>query len=146
MTTWRVEVGTVGSGIRVTEVMIVLVTGAWEWTDYAVVEAALKTWKATAVVEGECSMGGADLHAREAAKKMSLGLFPHPADWKRYGKKAGMLRNQEMLDAHPDIEMVLAFHDDLSVSRGTLDMIRRAMRAGLRVVHYSHGREPNLLV
>ncbi len=50
------------------------------------------------------------------------------ADWKRYGSRAGPLRNQQMLDeGKPDY--VVAFPG----GRGTADMIRRAMRAGIPV-------------
>jgi len=53
-----------------------------------------------------------------------------PADWKSYGKGAGPIRNQLMLDeGKPDL--VLAFHNDISSSRGTADMIRRAKKHGI---------------
>ena len=52
-----------------------------------------------------------------------------PADWERYGKSAGPIRNQRMLDcANPDI--VVAFPG----GRGTADMVGRAWKAGIRVV------------
>lgn len=44
---------------------------------------------------------------------------------------AGPLRNQAMLEAEP--HAVIAFTRDLSTSRGTADMVRRARAAGVRV-------------
>lgn len=44
-------------------------------------------------------------------------------DWFKYGKRAGMLRNTEMLERRPDY--VIAFWD--GVSRGTLDTITKAV-------------------
>lgn len=52
------------------------------------------------------------------------------ADWKRWGKAAGFMRNQQMLDeGKPDL--VIAFWD--GYSRGTLHMIQLATRAGVPV-------------
>lgn len=51
------------------------------------------------------------------------------ADWKRYGKRAGPIRNQQMLDeGKPDL--VIAFPG----GTGTADMIRRSKAAGLQVI------------
>ena len=52
-------------------------------------------------------------------------------------RAAGPIRNQRMLvEGKPDL--VIAFHDDLESSRGTKDMIKRSLKAGIRVWHYSH--------
>jgi YspA, cpYpsA-related SLOG family len=52
-----------------------------------------------------------------------------PEEWRRLGKKAGPLRNQRMLDeGKPD--MVVAFPG----GRGTVDMVRRAKKAGIPVM------------
>lgn len=53
----------------------------------------------------------------------------HPADWKRYGRAAGMRRNQEMVDAGADL--CVAF--PLPQSRGTIDCMRRAKAAGIPI-------------
>ena len=50
-------------------------------------------------------------------------------DWNRYGRSAGMRRNEAMLDLKPD--KVLAFWDGRS--RGTKHMIEIARRAGVPV-------------
>lgn len=58
-------------------------------------------------------------------------ILPFPADWNRYGKSAGYIRNQQMLDeGKPD--MVLAFVDKpLEESKGTRNMVHLAKLAGL---------------
>lgn len=58
----------------------------------------------------------------------------HPADWKTHGKAAGPKRNQEMLDEHPEIELVLAFPDPKS--KGTWDMVKRAVNKHIPVRVY----------
>jgi hypothetical protein len=52
------------------------------------------------------------------------------AKWEKYGLAAGPIRNQEMLDTYkPDL--VVAFHNDIEHSKGTKDMITRAMNYGI---------------
>ena len=57
----------------------------------------------------------------------------YPADWDRYGKRAGYIRNRRMLDeGKPD--MVIAFYSSVEKSRGTSMMVDIARRAGVPVV------------
>lgn len=52
----------------------------------------------------------------------------HDADWNEYGRAAGPIRNQEMVDAGADV--CLAFPTG---GPGTRDCMRRARDAGIRV-------------
>jgi hypothetical protein len=64
--------------------------------------------------------GGADKLAREWARSNKIPIKTYIAEWDRYGRKAGPIRNQLMLDdAQPDI--ALAFPGN----NGTADMVRR---------------------
>ena len=65
---------------------------------------------------------GADRIADEEAGKLGLHTEPHPADWERHGKAAGVIRNEEM--AALGASLCVAFWDGRS--RGTWDMIERA--------------------
>ncbi len=116
--------------------MKILVCGDRNWTDYDAVYAALDALDAEAgpvtVISGMAR--GADTHAANWAAATGRSLLPFPADWKRYGRGAGPVRNQQMLDEGPDL--VLAFHDDLAASKGTADMVRRSERAGVEVRKY----------
>jgi hypothetical protein len=82
---------------------------------------------------------GADFLARVWAKYMNVGHgFFHavefPADWKTHGKAAGPIRNQKMLDeGKPDL--VVAFPGGV----GTADMVRRAKKAGVKVIEVTYG-------
>lgn len=72
---------------------------------------------------------GADRFASEWARAFRTPQLPFPADWKRFGKAAGPMRNQDMLvTGCPDI--VLAFQG----GRGTADMVRRAELREVAVV------------
>ena len=71
---------------------------------------------------------GADFLARVLAKFHSVPYIEFPADWKKHGRAAGHIRNQQMLDeGKPD--MVIAFEG----GTGTADMVRRAKKAGIEV-------------
>jgi len=82
------------------------------------------------IVEGGAA--GADRLAREAAESLGLESETYYADWNKYGKAAGHIRNRDMLNLGAD--MVLAFKDnfDWSFSRGgTENMVRIAKEAGV---------------
>lgn len=71
---------------------------------------------------------GVDTVAIEWAVMNWCSLEEYPADWKQYGKAAGPIRNQRMLDeGKPDL--VIAFPG----GRGTADMVRKAKAAGIEV-------------
>ena len=107
---------------------IVLVTGSRDLTSLAYVENILKRYKIAAIVHGDAN--GADTLAQRYADKNRIPTAKHRVtsdDWKAEPKKAGVLRNQLMLDEHPTISLVIAF--PMGKSAGTNDMIRRAMKA-----------------
>jgi len=72
---------------------------------------------------------GADWLARTWAKWEGIEYLGFPADWKKHGKAAGGIRNQQMLDeGKPDL--VVAFPGGV----GTADMVRRARKSGVEVI------------
>jgi len=74
---------------------------------------------------------GADSLALEIHKHYDVKLEKYPADWDRYGKRAGFIRNQQMLvEGKPDI--VLAYWD--GSSKGTKHMIDIALSQGFNVL------------
>ena len=78
------------------------------------------------IVDGCAS--GADTICAEVGSKLGATIEPHPADWKRYGKAAGPMRNHEMIDSGCDF--LLAFPG----GRGTDECKRYARRNGVKVV------------
>ena len=120
--------------------MKILVCGGRDYTDKALVYATLDQLKPTHIVNGGAT--GADWFGLCYARDKGLPYSTYMADWKTYGKAAGPIRNQEMLDKEkPD--MVVGFFG----GTGTKDMIDRAQRAGINTTHIkgliSHS-EPSL--
>lgn len=66
-----------------------------------------------------------------------IKVLPFPAYWNKYGKSAGIIRNKQMLDEGKP-NLVLAFYNDISKSKGTLDMIKQSNKAGVEVRLYSN--------
>jgi hypothetical protein len=68
---------------------------------------------------------GVDQAAVNEARRLEMPYEVYPADWNRYGRGAGMIRNQTIVDTADEI---VAFWD--GQSPGTRDTIRRAKAAG----------------
>lgn len=87
----------------------VLVTGSREWTDQKVIYDALDTIARCAsdltVVHGACPKGADYWAQRWCWENLSNRVTdePHPADWKKHGKKAGHVRNGEMAKLGADL-------------------------------------------
>lgn len=90
--------------------------------------------KPTLIIEGEAR--GADTICKVIAIYMGIPVQKCPADWKTYGKKAGAIRNQQMLDLNPDL--VVAFHPETGITPGTRDMVTRANVKGTPVQIYTY--------
>lgn len=123
--------------------MRVLITGDRKWDDPEPIEAMVDGLdpERDLVIEGECV--GADLLGKEVALSWCISVEGYPAKWDEYGKAAGVIRNQQMLDeGKPDV--VWAFHDDLKNSKGTKDMVKRALKARLPVYLVSRPRLEDL--
>lgn len=83
--------------------------------------------KFTVLVNGAAK--GADRHALQWALSKRLQIESYRPDWKKLGRAAGPIRNQQMIDiGKPDL--VVAFPG----GGGTADMMRRAKAAGVEVI------------
>ena len=107
--------------------MRILVCGSRNWTDRDLIRNELSSYSGeVSVIHGGAR--GADAIAGEIAEELGFNVIVCPANWKRFGRAAGPIRNKQMLDQHsPD--HVLAFVDSRSV--GTRHMIEIARKAGI---------------
>lgn len=120
--------------------MRVIVTGSRDWSDrddvWLELDKAMKSdpGHRLHIMHGGCPTG-ADAHAETWYQALTIlrdrcltrEIFP--ADWEKYGKRAGPIRNAEMVKAGADL--VLAF--PLPGGRGTQNTIRLAREAGIPV-------------
>ena len=109
--------------------MRVLICGDRNWTDEDTIEQYIKTLPPRSVViHGMCK--GADLIARRMALKHGHSEMPFRALWGVHGRSAGPIRNRRMLN-EGEPGLVVAFHDNLSRSKGTADMLKQARKRGV---------------
>jgi hypothetical protein len=133
----------------------VIVTGSRSWREPLRIYEALDTMCSAGdltVVHGDCQQG-ADSFARDWCQQaqyrsdVRVTEERHPADWKQHGRRAGFLRNEEMVRAGADT--VLAFADycpdpacprwdtypvDEHATHGTEHCMNTAARAGIEVI------------
>lgn len=57
------------------------------------------------------------------------------AEWNKYGKSAGPIRNREMLNLEPD--KVIGFHNDIENSKGTKDCLTEARKRDIEWILFS---------
>jgi SLOG family YspA-like protein len=94
----------------------------WHWLNMI-----HETYGITSIVEGGAK--GADAIARAWGGTNGISVLTFEANWSKYGRKAGPIRNQQMLDeAHP--ELVVATAGGV----GTADMVKKARQAGVPVL------------
>jgi len=111
--------------------MKVLVCGGRSFADSALLDTVMVNVNVEydgidVIIEGDAR--GADKMAGRWADHMGIEKEVYPAKWNIYGKRAGYVRNQQMLDeGHPDL--VVAFPG----GRGTDMMCKIAEDAGVEV-------------
>lgn len=95
---------------------------AFEWLDVIHAERQF-----TCVIQGEAH--GGDTVGKTWAKLEGIPVECYPANWKKYGKRAGYIRNKQMLD-EGNPELIIA----LPGGEGT-DMMKRIGReSGVEVI------------
>jgi hypothetical protein len=71
-------------------------------------------------------------------------LITFPADWKKFGRSAGPVRNLAQLNClleQPGERLVVAFHRNIASSKGTANMVGVARKMGVKVVVLPEGQE-----
>ncbi|QPB44203.1 DUF2493 domain-containing protein [Medusavirus stheno T3] len=113
----------------------VAIVGGREFADkarlYEVMDDLALKHKIALVVSGGAT--GADTFGAEWAKDRGIATRIFIAEWKKYGRKAGIIRNGQIVDA---ATMLVAFWD--GKSPGTKNSIQRAEKKKIPVIieHY----------
>lgn len=116
----------------------VLITGSRKWSNKRTISDAINfytnnTDNPICIIQGECPYGGADKLAKDYALEQCIPVISVPADWNKYGNRAGPIRNKFMVDYfRPNI--VLAF--PLGDSRGTIHCMKYAAQNNILVYNY----------
>jgi YspA, cpYpsA-related SLOG family len=109
----------------------VLVCGGRDFDNFLTLEKELDKYLEDNPIIISGGANGADALAKEYAHMNYLRYLEFPANWPKFGKAAGSIRNQQMIDeGKPHI--VIAFPTESS--RGTWDMVRRAEKHGIKTI------------
>lgn len=115
---------------------LILCCGDRNWTDEVLIKKELRQFiQRTTILTGGCR--GADYLCDKVAKDYGMPTLIMNADWQQYGKAAGPLRNLAMLRMSPSL--VLAFHDNITESKGTKHCVTEALKMGIKVRIITHG-------
>ncbi len=109
----------------------VIIAGGRDFNDYPLLEHTMDRLlqNITDPVTVVCGKArGADTLGERYAKERGFQVDYYPADWDRYGKRAGPLRNEQMAQ---NADALVAFWD--GQSRGTKSMIDLAHLYGLKI-------------
>lgn len=120
--------------------MRILVTGSRDWNDRTVIHNALlsispKEGEQMTVINGGAR--GADWLAQECARALGYVVITHVADWDKYGKRAGYVRNQQMVDSGVDVCLAFIKNE----SKGATMCADLATKAGIPVRFYRENSE-----
>ena len=88
------------------------------------------------IVSGNCN--GTDKLGEQYAKEHCIKTKVFPAEWKKYGRAAGPIRNEKMIEyiSNSDLPVVIAFVSENS--KGTLDTIKRANKRNLKTFIFEY--------
>lgn len=82
---------------------------------------------------------GADRLAGTAASMLDLPVDVFPADWQTHGRKAGFLRNKQMVEEwQPSLVLALS---ECPTTKGTAHTVRLAKAANIPVYVIGHGED-----
>ena len=108
--------------------MRTIVAGSRSIIDPAVVAAAMDAcgWLPAVIISGAAR--GVDRLGECWAEEQGIPVERYPADWKRHGRSAGMIRNRQMAQVADALIAIWDGH-----SRGTAGMVEIMQKAGKRV-------------
>lgn len=116
-----------------------IIAGGRDFDDYALLARTVDEFLSDRQDEVTVFCGkaqGADsLGARYAAER-GYAIAYFPADWRRYGRRAGPVRNRKMAE---QADALVAFWD--GSSRGTENMIENASRLHLKILVQDYKKE-----
>lgn len=111
--------------------MRTIIAGGRDFNCYSFLSSEIDTFRRSISSEVTVISGrarGADKLGERYASDNDLKVRMFPADWDKYGRSAGYIRNSEMVESS---EALIAFWD--GKSKGTKHMIDLALKKGLLV-------------
>ena len=115
--------------------MIVIIAGSRAFGDYDLLrrqcDKVLSGIHVDGILCGGCR--GADALGKRYAEERGIPVTSYPANWEKYGRAAGPIRNKQMA---ADADMLVAFWD--GQSRGTHSMIKLMQGKRVEIGYTGH--------
>ena len=130
----------------------ILITGSRKWKDTGIIRKLIISAqskhpnKKVRFIFGDCK-GGADQIAYGFCLSYGVDYRRFVAHWDKLGKKAGPIRNQEMVEYHPD--EAYAFREPGALNTGTDGCIDLCVKHGVKVTIIGeprNGSSPNVKI
>lgn len=127
ITEWEQRERAIGDGSKV------IIAGSRSFADYEKLKSVCDSILPNQYSEPSITIlsgtsSGSDSLGERYAHERGYALQRHPADWKKYGKAAGPIRNRQMAE---NADVLIAFWNGRS--KGTKNMIKTAKKLGLIV-------------
>jgi len=113
--------------------MKIAIVGSRSFSDYNLLKKSMNSFikdssiSITHIVSGGAK--GADSLAHQYANENNLQMIVFKPDWKKFGKRAGIVRNSDIIE---NADIILAFWDGLS--SGTKNSIDKALKLNKKVI------------
>ena len=127
ITEWEQRERAIGDGSKV------IIAGSRSFADYEKLKSVCDSilpnqYSEPCITILSGTSSGSDSLGERYAHERGYALQRHPADWKKYGKAAGPIRNRQMAE---NADVLIAFWNGRS--KGTKNMIETAKKLGLIV-------------
>ena len=117
----------------------ILITGGRDYNNQRVIDHVLDTYTNEGDILIVGGARGVDTIAERFALRRGRAIDKHVADWEKYGKRAGYIRNHKMVTSGADL--CIAFPG----GRGTADCVERALNSGIPVFEVPSDWEKDLV-
>jgi hypothetical protein len=113
--------------------MKIAIIGSRDFNDYGLLEDTLESFKAKMSLVISGAARGADLLGERWAINNGIKTLIFPADWATYGKRAGFIRNEDIIK---NCDIVIAFWD--GKSKGTAHSLSLADKynKSTKIIYY----------
>ncbi len=111
--------------------MKILVCGSRDYNNYEKIFLVIEKYMTDDLTIISGGATGADSIAKEICTEYDIKYIEYVAEWSKYGKRAGPIRNSRMLKENPDL--VLAFSSRSELTIGTRDTVEKAKRLGIKI-------------
>ena len=124
----------------------IIICGGRHFNDYKTLESLVDSvieenglnYNEIEIISGHCE--GADTLGELYAKNHNIACILFPAEWTKYGRAAGPIRNTQMIEYASGSQNPIAIAFLSPRTKGTLDTVKKATKNGFIIYKYIYGQ------